>query len=156
MLLDYAATHTNKIIRCKASNMVLHVDSNTAYLTMTEARSCYADHYYMSDWPSPIPIKLNSERNGPIHKKYKTIRNVISSEAEAKICGTFNNGITDIDMQPASIELYHKKAATSLKTDNSTTEGFVNPGIKTKHSKTRDMKWHWLRYNEVLDQLRVY
>ena len=30
MLLDYAATYLNAIIRYKASNMVLHVDSDTA------------------------------------------------------------------------------------------------------------------------------
>ena len=45
---------------------------------------------------------------------------------------------------------------TLLKTENYTTEGFVNSSKKTKRSKTWDMKWHWFREKEVLDQLRVY
>ena len=28
--------------------------------------------------------------------------------------------------------------------------------MKPKESKTRDMKWYWLRYKEFLEQLRVY
>ena len=28
--------------------------------------------------------------------------------------------------------------------------------MKSKSSKTQDMKWHWLREKEVLEQLRVY
>ena len=39
-------------------------------------------------------------------------------------------------MQPDLIELDHKQSETSLKTDNSTTEGFVKSGMKPKRSKT--------------------
>ena len=67
MLLDYASTCLNAILRYKASNMVLHVDSDAAYLTMPESRSCCAGRFCLSDWPSPSPIKPNPERNVPIH-----------------------------------------------------------------------------------------
>ena len=59
-------------------------------------------------------------------------------------------------MQPELIALDHKQPATTLKTEISTTELFVNLGMRPKRSKTWVMKWHWLRENEVLDQLRVY
>ena len=59
-------------------------------------------------------------------------------------------------MKPDLITLDHKKPATPLKTDNSTTEGFVNSGMRPKRSKTWDMKWHWLRDKEVLEQLILY
>ena len=59
-------------------------------------------------------------------------------------------------MGPTLIALDHKKLATTLKTKNSTIEGFVKLTIKPKRSKTRDIKGHWLRYKKVLDQLRVY
>ena len=62
----------------------------------------------------------------------------------------------DIDIQTAIIVLEHKQPATPFKTDNYMTEGFVNSGMKPKHSKTWDMKWHWLRDMEVLKQLIVY
>ena len=84
MLLDYAVTYQNVILQYKDSDMVLHVDSDAAYLTMPEARSCYAGHFYLSDWNSPSPIKPNPERNGPIHTECKTIRNVMFSAAEAE------------------------------------------------------------------------
>ena len=121
MLLDYAAMYPNSITRYKASDMVLHVDPDAEYLTMLEARSFYAGHFYLSDWPSPSPIKPNLERNVPIHTECKTIRNVIFSAAEAKTCGTFNNRKTDIGMQLSLIAFYHKQPATILKTENSTT-----------------------------------
>ena len=92
MLLDYAATYTNAILSYKASGMVLHVDSDAAYLTITKARSCYAGHFYLNDWPSPSPIKPDPGRNVLIHTDCKTIRNVVSSAAEAKTCGTVKNG----------------------------------------------------------------
>ena len=79
--------------------MVLHVDSDTAYIIVTEARSFYDGHFYLGDWPSPRLIKPNPERNGSIHTGCKTIRNVVSSAAEAEICGTFNNGKTAIGMK---------------------------------------------------------
>ena len=55
-MLYYARSVDPTILRAineiyKASNMVLHVDSDAAYLTMPEARSCYAGHFYLSNWP---------------------------------------------------------------------------------------------------------
>ena len=67
MLLDYAATYPNVIIWYRTSNMVLHVDSDAAYLIMPEARSCYAGIFYLSDWTSPEPVKPSPKQNGPIH-----------------------------------------------------------------------------------------
>ena len=48
-------------------------------------------------------------------------------------------------MRPDLIALDHKQPLAPLKTDNSTTEGFVNSGMKPKRSKIWDMKWHGLR-----------
>ena len=63
---------------------------------------------------------------------------------------------TAIDMRTALNSLYHKKPVTPLKTDNPKTEVFVNLGMKPKRSKPWDMKWHYFRYNEFIDKLRVY
>ena len=123
---------------------------------MPESRRCYAGHFCLSDWPSPSTIKPNPKRNGPIHTECKTIHNVVSSASEDETCGTFNNGKTTMEMQPDLIALDHKQPGTPLKTDNSTTEGFVNLGMNPKPSKTWDMKWHWLRYKEVIEQLGLY
>ena len=123
---------------------------------ITEARSCYEGHFYLIDWPSPSPIKPNPGRNVPIHTECKTICNIVSSAAESETCGTFNNRKTAIGMQPALITLDHEQPATTLKTENFTTEGFINLGMKPERSKTWDMKRHWLIDKEVLEQLRLY
>ena len=47
--LDYAATYPNAIIRYHAIQLVLHVDSDDAYLFMPEARSVYVRHFYLND-----------------------------------------------------------------------------------------------------------
>ena len=64
----------------------------------------------------------------------------MSSAAEADTFGTFNNRKTNIAMRLALITLDHEQPVTPLKTDNSTTEGFVNSGMKQKRSRTWDMK----------------
>ena len=59
-------------------------------------------------------------------------------------------------MRPDLITLDYKQLATYLKTDNSMIEGFVNLCMNPKRSKTWNMKVHWLRDKEVIEQLRVY
>ena len=44
-------------------------------------------------------------------------------------------------MQPSVIALDHKQPATPLKPENSTTEEFVNFGMKPKFSKTWDIEY---------------
>ena len=51
MLLDYAATYPEAIIRYFTSDMVLHIDSDAAYLVQKNTRSRYAGHYFLSDNP---------------------------------------------------------------------------------------------------------
>ena len=46
--LDYAATNPSAIIRYKASDMILHNDSDASYLLDPRARSRTGGHYYIS------------------------------------------------------------------------------------------------------------
>ena len=96
--------------------------------------------FYLVDWTSLDPVKLTPKQNGTIHTDCKTILNVVSLEAEYETCVTFNNVKIAIGMQPALITLDHKKIATPIQTENSTTEGFFNYGMIPKRSKTCDMK----------------
>ena len=82
--LDYAATYPNSIICYRARDMVLLIDSDTEYLTMLEVRICYSGHFYLSDCPSPIPIKPNPERNRPIRTYSKMILNVYPQQLRLK------------------------------------------------------------------------
>jgi hypothetical protein len=74
-LLDYTATYPNADLRYHASGMVLHVDTDAAYLVLPKARSVIAGHYFLSDNPPPPPTKPNPKPNGPIHTEcHGTIR----------------------------------------------------------------------------------
>ena len=50
MLLDDAATYPNAKIRYHASDMILHVDSDVAYLVLPNTRSRIAGHYFLSSY----------------------------------------------------------------------------------------------------------
>ena len=76
---------------------------------MSEARGFHTGNFYLSYWPSSHPFKHLPKRNVNIHKECKKIRNVVSSAAEAKMCGEFNDVKTSIHIQPALITLYHRQ-----------------------------------------------
>ena len=132
MLLDHAGTYPNTVIHYKASNMVLNVYSDVAYITIPEARTCNAIHFYLRDCPLPRPINPTPKRNSPIHTYCNTTRYVVPSEAEAKTCGSFNNGKAAIGMRSSLIALEHKKPVKPPKSDSSIKEYFVNSDMKLK------------------------
>ena len=45
---------------------------------------------------------------------------------------------------------------TPIRTDNSTSAGFVNKNMQMKHSKTWDMQLHWLRDKEMQKYFQVF
>ena len=50
----------------------------------------------------------------------------------------------------------HAQEPTSIKTDNSTAEGFFNKTIKPKRSKAFDMKFHWMKDRIQQNQFHLY
>jgi hypothetical protein len=156
MLMDYAATYPVAIIRYHASDMVLHVDSDAAYLVLPNARSRYAGHYFLSDRPPPPPTKPSPKPNGAILTICKTIRGVMASAAEAETGGVYGNAQEALACRISLLALGHPQPATPLKTDNSTANSFVHANIKQRRSKTWDMRWNWLRDKATHEQLRIY
>ena len=45
MLMDYAHSHHDAIIRYRASDMQFHIDHDVAYLVLPKACSCNAGHF---------------------------------------------------------------------------------------------------------------
>ncbi len=87
-LLDYVSTYKNTYLRFFASDMILHVDSDAAYLVAPGAKSRIAGFFYFKHAPDGTVI---SKLNIPIHVDCKYLRHVISSAAEAKVGGLFHN-----------------------------------------------------------------
>ena len=144
MLLDYVATYPNTIQRFHKSDMVLHVDSDAAYLVQQNARSRIAGTYILSSQPTSTLHPSVRQHNTPIHVECKTLRHVVASSAEAETGALFHNAQNIIAFRQALECLGHKQPPTPLKTDNSTACGYVNKNIKIKKSKSWDMRYHWL------------
>jgi hypothetical protein len=65
LLLDYLSTHPDAIIRYYASDMILCIVADAAYLVLPNARSRCAGLYYLSNQPNTDPPK--PKPNGPVH-----------------------------------------------------------------------------------------
>ena len=76
-LLNYAATHPNATIRYTASDMILHIHSDTIYLSKPRSRSRAGGHYFLGykrpkathhpsapQWPHPLHLPNHVKRNG--------------------------------------------------------------------------------------------
>jgi hypothetical protein len=86
--LNYGATHPDATLRYRASDMILHIHSDAAYLNETEARSRVGGHHFLGDRASPI----NQPSNGAILDIAKILKHVVSSTTEAEVGATFLNG----------------------------------------------------------------
>ena len=127
--MDYLNTHPHAYLRYHASDMVLHVDSDAAYLVAPKSRSRIAGYYYMSDHPN---ITKHPKMNGAILVECKNLRHVVSSSAEAEVAGIFHNAGMAVPIRHILKALNHPQPPTPLKTDNSTATGFIYNNIHEK------------------------
>ena len=144
MLLDYMFTYPNAKLRFHASDMVLQIDSDAAYLVLPGAKSRVAGYYHLGS-KTPPTSTTDYTINGPIHVECKALRHVVSSAAEAETAGLFHNAKTAIAIRRSLDILGHPQPPTPIKTDNSTALGFVKNLVHQKRSKSWDMRFHWLR-----------
>jgi hypothetical protein len=77
-LLDYCATHPDASIRYHASDMILHIHSDTSYLSVSNARGRLGGLFFCGD-KSPHEDNLN----GSILNVASVIKNVVASAAES-------------------------------------------------------------------------
>ena len=84
-LMDYANTYPNAVLRFHASDMVLHIDSDAAYLVLPKARSRVAGYFRLLNQTPKSPD------NGAILVECKGLQHVVSSAAEAETHGVFHN-----------------------------------------------------------------
>ena len=68
--------------------MVLHIDSNAAYLVLPKSKSRIAGFYYLSDHLKKI---LTPKLNRVILVECKALYHIISLSVEVEIGGVFHN-----------------------------------------------------------------
>ena len=110
MLLDYVTTYPTPKILFYASDMILHVDSDAAYLVQPNARSRYARYYYLGSKNS-----TNNRLNGAVLVICRSIRNVVASATEAETGGLFGNGQEIIPIRRELDALDHPQPPTPVK-----------------------------------------
>lgn len=78
--------------------MIAIFETDAAYLVLPKAQSCIVGHYYFT---KTMPDYSNGsiQPNGPFHTECKSLRRVISSTAEAKTGGAFENGLNLIPIR---------------------------------------------------------
>ena len=154
MLLDYLATYQNAKIRFYAGTMKLHIESDAAYLVLPGARSRIAGYFYLHAQANPHKTYTKTY-NGPIHIECSTIKNVVSSAAEAECGGIFHNCTTAIGIRNTLTAMGHPQGKTEVITDNSTANSFVHSEMRVKRSKSWDMKYNWLRDRAAQQQFHI-
>ena len=147
-------TYQNAKIQFYASDMMLHIDSDAAYLILPGAKSRVAEFFHLSNasetqhTPSPL-------LNDTIHIECKALRHVVSSAAEAEMAALFHNAKTALEIRNILTALDHKQPIIPLKTDNTTAAGFIHNFVHQRRSKSWDMRYHWLRERNNKD-LNIY
>jgi hypothetical protein len=140
MLMDYLHTSPNAVIRYHASDMTLKITSDAAYLVQRKACSRAAVHYHLG-WH-------NSDRvNGAVDVLCQTLKNAVSSAAEAEIGGIYIGGKHACPMRATLKELGHPQPTTGSPsdTDNNTAEGILNYKMRQKLLKSFDMRYWWMK-----------
>ena len=92
--------------------MVLHVDSDAAYLVAPKAKSRVAGYFHLSSHPN---ISKHPQLNGAIHVECKTLQHVVSSAAEAEVAGIFHNAGMALPIRHILTCLGHPQPLTQIK-----------------------------------------
>ena len=148
-LLNYAHTNQNTEIIYRASDMILRIDSDAAYLVAPEARSRAGGYQYLSN-------KAGTLFNGPVLILAKVIKNVMASATEAELAALFMNAQEAVALRNCLDAMGFPQPATPLKTDNSTANGILNNTMKQKRSKAIDVRFYWLRDRAQQGQFYIY
>ncbi len=150
--LNYCATHPNAVLQYRASDMILHIHSDAAYLNETEARSRVGGHHFLGDQASPT----NQPKNGAILDIAKILKHVVSSAAEAEVGATFLNGKEAVVIRTTLAEMGHPQPATPMQVDNCTANGILNGTVKQQRSCAMDMRLYWMKDRTQQGQFNVF
>ena len=140
--LDYAFSNPDGEIIFRASDMILQVDTDAAYLVAPKARSRAAGYHFLGN-------KEHTLFNGPIHILAKIIKNVMGSAMESEIAAMFMNGQLIMKYREILKDMGHPQPPTRIRTDNQSACGVITGKMKQKRTKSVDMNFNWLNDRTV-------
>jgi hypothetical protein len=138
-LLECLATFPDATIRYHKLDMILHIQSDASYLSVSNARIRLGDLFYCGN-----KTQQADKLNGSILNEASVIKKIVESAAESEVGECFQNAQSGVPLRVTLIELGHQQPATPLRTDNSTVFGILNEKIKQKRSKAMDIRYKWL------------
>jgi len=152
-LMDYLYTYP--VIHFNASDMILSLVLNAAYLVLPDARSQCATLYTLTDiskWPPTI------KSNGPVHVLVKMICGVPASASEAETAGIFLGAQEAVPVLNTLVELGHLQPShgTPIETDNSTAHDIHTAQVCMKHSKACDTCYYWIKDRIAQGQFTLF
>ena len=150
--MDYLHTHPDTVVRFHASDMILYIESDAAYLVLPQARSRVASILYLGNATTGRP-----PLNGAIQVICKTLQYVVSSVAKAETGGIFIGGQQAVPIITALSKLNHRQpsSGTRISTDNSTAKGVLSANLRQKLSKAFDMRHWWIKDRIKQGQLEL-
>ncbi len=80
----------------------------------------------------------------------------MSSAAKAELGALFLNAKEAVYLRQILTKMGHPQPRTPLQTNNMTAERVINNKIQPKQTKAMDMRFHWLRNQEVQRKLKIY
>ena len=138
-LLAYAASYPANELVFSACDMVLYGQSDASYLSRSDSRSVAGGIFYLGNRDAPTQV------NGAIDAFSSIIRVVVSSAAEAEYGGLFIAAQHATCLRSTLADLGYPQDATLLLCDNACAVGIASDTVKSKRSKTIDMRFHWVR-----------
>ena len=155
-LLNYCATHPDASVRFTASNMILAIESDTSYLSVTKGRSRAAGYFYLLTNKPPSPSGNLNQTAPSISCASQVMHEVLSSAAEAELGALFHNEKEACPLRFALEELRHPQPATTMVTHNNTARDIVTNTVKQKRSKAIDVRFYWIRNRIRQGQFQIY
>ena len=138
-LLAYCARYPDNALRYHACDMILHIQSDSSYLSRPGARSVAGGIFYLGNVDQPTII------NGAIHAISSIIPSVVASVVEAEYAALFLNGQEGEWLRHLLVSLGYPQPPTIILCDNKYAHGIATDTVKPKRTKSIDMKYHWIR-----------
>ena len=145
-LLQYMHTNPNALIQFRASDMVLNIHSDASYLTASLGRSRAGGYIFLGIIPrNGENIKLD----GNIAITCTILKLVAASAVEAELGALFINTQEARIIRLILHELGRPQPTTPIHIDNTTAVGIVNNTIKRQRSRSMEMRYFWLLYQQA-------
>jgi hypothetical protein len=138
--MNYLHTYPNAVIGYHASDMILKITSDAAYLVQPKARSRAAVHYHLG-W-------LNSDRvNGAVDVLFKLSKTLFLPLRKPELAESTSEANTPAPCEPC----YKNSVIASQRPDRLSTpattlpKAFENAKMRQKLSKSFDMRYWWMK-----------